>query len=114
MEQKYGKKKEGSLERTREGVGGKPLSVELEPQFLQDLFVTFQFGEKSSAIISVAGLKHPDTVFRRSIGHPFFDEEVAYAIGGEEIPDDHFSLYLAISIAFLRKGYIHPAVQVPA
>jgi len=65
MEQKYGKKR-----------AGKSLSIELEPQFLQHQFIAFQFGEKSSAIISVAGLKHPYTVFRCAVGHPFLTRKL--------------------------------------
>src|ERR1700744_2138429 len=100
------KKKGGSHHRRRgrRPMAGKSLLIELKPQFLQQLFVAFQFREKSSAKVSVAGLEYPYAVFRCAVGHPFFDEEVTYAMSGKEVPDDHFSLYLAVSIAFLRKG----------
>jgi hypothetical protein len=41
-----------------------------------------------------------------------FDQEVLYAIGREEITDDHFCLDLAIGIAFVRKRDVNPAIEV--
>jgi hypothetical protein len=77
------------------------------------LFVSLLFYEQGSSVIAVSGLQDADTEFRAAaIGSRVFYYEVPYAIGGEEIADDHFCLDLAVGIAFVWKGDIDPAIEV--
>jgi hypothetical protein len=39
-------------------------------------------------------------------------QEILNNIAVEEVPDDHFRLYLAIAIAFFRKRDVYAIIQV--
>jgi len=69
--------------------------------------------EEGGAVVAIPGLQDADAEFRAAtIYFLVFYQEVLYTIGGEEIPDDHFCLDLAIGIAFVWEGDIDPAIEV--
>ena len=86
--------------------------LRLESKLLQQKPIAFLLDKKSGPVIAIAGLKETYAKFRSAVLSFVLDKEIADNIGGEEIPDDHFSLAFAVSIAFLREGNIYPGVKV--
>lgn len=84
----------------------------LKAKLLQKKLVALLFDKKSGPVIAaIACLKRTDTEFRTAVLSFMLDKEITNDVGVEEIPDDHFSLALAVSIAFFRKGNVYPCVE---
>jgi len=96
------------------GKGQRKTLLCLETDLLEKLLIAFLFDKKRGPVVTVVCLQNADAELRSaSIVALMFDREVLHTVGGEEIPDDHFSLYLTVGIAFIRKGDINPVVQIP-
>ena len=107
------------LRRVRERrVGGREensllsLLGRLETKFLQQEPVTFLLDKKSGPKVAIAGLQHANAEFQAAVLSFVLDQEITDDVGIEKVPDDHFCLTLTVSIAFFRKGDVHPRIKV--